>query len=213
MAHPRTLLIGDVHGCLDELRALLRIAGLSSEDRVVLLGDLVAKGPDSLGVVQFVREQGFQAVLGNHEAHVLRAWDGEHREIQQGLGPEGLAWVGALPLALRLPEHNVIAVHAGLVPGVPLEAQARENVLTMRSLREDGTATKRVREGIPWAERWTGPEHVVFGHDAIRGLQRLPFATGLDTGCAYGRQLTALVLPDWELITVPAKRAYITVGE
>ncbi|HLT32019.1 MAG TPA: metallophosphoesterase [Myxococcaceae bacterium] len=213
MAHPRTLLIGDVHGCLDELRALLRVAALSAEDRVVLLGDLVAKGPDSLGVVQFVREQGFQAVLGNHEAHVLRAWDGEHAEIQQGLGEDGLGWLNTLPLSLRIPEHNVIAVHAGLVPGIALEAQSRENVLTMRSLRSDGTASKRVHEGEPWSQRWEGPEHVVFGHDAIRGLQRRPFATGLDTGCAYGRQLTALLLPEWELISVPAKRAYISVGD
>lgn len=212
MAHPRTLLIGDVHGCLDELRTLIARAALGAEDRVVLLGDLVAKGPDSLGVVDYVRDQGFEAIMGNHEAHVLGAWDGEHAEIKEGLGPLGLAWIAALPLTLRLPEHNVIAVHAGLVPGVPLERQLRENLLTMRSLREDGTGSKRVREGVPWAERWTGPEHVVYGHDAIRGLQQRALATGIDTGCAYGRQLTALLLPDWELLTVPARRAYTRVA-
>lgn len=212
MAHPRTLLIGDVHGCLDELRQLLQLAALGAEDRVVLLGDVVAKGPDSLGVVDFVRERGFEVLLGNHESHVLRAWDGEHAEIKEGLGTEGLAWMGTLPLALQLPEHNVIAVHAGMVPGISLEAQARENLLTMRSIREDGSASKRVYEGVPWAQRWSGPEHVVFGHDAIRGLQQLPLATGLDTGCAYGRQLTALVLPEWKLLAVPAKRVYVRPG-
>ena len=70
---PRTILIGDVHGCIDELQDLLREVGfVPGEDRVVLVGDLVAKGPDSQAVVQLCRERGFEAVLGNHDAFLLR---------------------------------------------------------------------------------------------------------------------------------------------
>jgi hypothetical protein len=98
-------------------------------------------------------------------------------------------------------------LHAGAVPGVPLERQEREHLTTLRSIKDDGTPTKRLK-GRPWAALWTGPERIVFGHDALRGLQQHPLATGLDTGCVYGGMLTALVLPERRLVQVPARRAY-----
>lgn len=215
----RTVLIGDVHGCLDELLALLRACEVTSQDQVVLVGDLVAKGPDSLGVLTLARERGYLAVLGNHDAHVLRVREpaperpakGEHRKIAQALSPSDWAWLEALPLTLALPDHGGRVVHAGLVPGVPLEAQRRDDLLNLRSITPEGAPSKRGDAGAPWASLWPGPEHVVFGHDALRGLQLHPFATGLDTGCVYGRSLTALLLPERRRVSVPARRAYAPI--
>lgn len=216
----RTLIIGDVHGCLDEVHALLARCDRTPEDRVVLVGDLVAKGPDSVGVVRWARESGVAAVLGNHDAHVLRAHHGEsdvrprHRAIAEALAPADLAWLEGLPLWLRLGDVGTetphVVVHGGLVPGVALERQEREHLLNLRSITPDGRPSKRL-DGTPWAALWPGPEHVVFGHDAVRGLQRHPFATGLDSGCVYGRELTALVLPSRALVSVPAARAYAAI--
>jgi hypothetical protein len=211
----RTIVIGDVHGCLDELLALVARCQRSDEDRVVLVGDLVAKGPDSVGVVAWARETGADAVLGNHDAHVLRALEddgrAQHVAVAKTLTPEDAAWLAARPLWLRLPgrsrEVAHLVVHGGLVPGVALEAQEREYLLNLRSIAADGRPSKRI-EGTPWGALWPGPEHVVHGHDAVRGLQRHAHATGLDTGCVYGRELTALVLPAGELVSVPARRAY-----
>ncbi len=216
----RTIIIGDVHGCLDELLALVRQTRRDPQDRIVLVGDLVAKGPDSPGVVAWARESGADAVLGNHDAHVLRAADGDasvrppHRTVAESLAAPDLEWLRARPLWLRLGqlgERQHVVVHGGFVPGLPLDEQERDVVLNLRSINAHGKASKKI-EGTPWAALWRGPEHVVFGHDAVRGLQRQPFATGLDTGCVYGNALTALILPDGDLVSVPAARAYAPLG-
>jgi hypothetical protein len=218
----QTLIVGDVHGCLDELLALVQpyVGGAEGAADVVLVGDLVAKGPDSAGVIQWARESGARAVLGNHDAHVLRLDPGPHApavppapadpkphhvQVAESLARADWAWLKALPLYLVLDGH--VVVHAGLVPGVALAEQEREHLLNLRSIKPDGTPSKKI-EGAPWASLWRGPAHAVFGHDAVRGLQREKHATGLDTGCVYGGRLTGLVLPENRLISVSARRAY-----
>jgi len=100
------------------------------------------------------------------------------------------------------------------MPGVALEAQHDEHLMTLRTITPEGLASKRVEpdQGVPWASLWRGPERAVFGHDALRGLQRFPHALGLDTGCVYGGQLSALLLPEDVVIQVPARRAYVDVA-
>lgn len=221
-----TIVVGDVHGCLDELRRLLTASGFSPGERLVLAGDLVAKGPDSQGVVQLAREAGAEAVLGNHDDHVLRARAvargelpapskgvrAEHQRVADELTRPDWKYLETLPLFLRLgPEQaggaDTVVVHAGAVPGVPFDEQRPEHLISMRSIDDQGEPTKRI-EGRPWAKVWPGPEPIVFGHDAVRGLQQYPFALGLDTGCVYGKRLTAIRLPERRLISVDARRAY-----
>jgi predicted phosphodiesterase len=215
----RTLFIGDVHGCAEELDALLKECGWQPGERVVLVGDLVAKGPDSAGVVRRARELGLLAVRGNHDEHVLRWHQGlgkpgkklkpEHQQVLDTLTPTDWKYLASLPLYMRLPELNVLAVHAGLVPGVPLNEQRQEYLLNLRSIAPDGKPSKRADGGAPWASHWTGPELILFGHDAMRGLQQHPHALGLDSGCVYGGRLTAYVLPEGRFYSVPARRTYM----
>jgi len=213
----RTIVVGDVHGCIDELEQLLAEAAPGRGDRLVFVGDLVAKGPDSPAVVQLARERGALGVRGNHEAHLLRFRQPDdggkplkplHRAVAQALSEADWAYLESLPLTLPLPEHQALVVHAGLVPGVPLERQAPDWLMNLRSLDDDGRPSRRVDDGEPWARRWRGPPHLIFGHDAVRGLQQERWATGLDTGCVYGRRLTALLLPEWRLLSVAARRVW-----
>jgi hypothetical protein len=73
-------------------------------------------------------------------------------------------------------------VHAGLVPGLKLPRQKPRLMINMRSILPDGTSTAKHFSNWPWARLWSGPETVVFGHDADRGLQLYDKAVGLDTG-------------------------------
>jgi hypothetical protein len=213
MKHRRTIIIGDVHGCLDELKRLLRKVDYRFSDRLVMVGDLVAKGPDSQGVIHLLRDLSAQSVLGNHDDHLLRWRRGgevkkQHEKIAKTLKKADWKWLEDLPLLLQFPDINAVVVHGGLMPGVRLKKQKREHMLNLRSIDEEGWPSTRVSGGDPWASFWRGPEHVHFGHDALRGFQKWPHATGLDTGCVYGRELTAKVYPGGHIVSVDAKKKY-----
>ncbi len=210
---PFTIVVGDVHGCLDELERLLKKVGFAKGDRLVMVGDLVAKGPDSQGVVQLLRERDAYSVLGNHDAHLLRWRRGEemkrhHEKVAATMKKADWRWLEDLPLYLRFEELGLAVVHGGLMPGVRLKKQKREHLLNLRSIDAEGTASSRVDGGAPWGKLWRGPEKVLYGHDALRGLQRWRYATGLDTGCVYGRRLTAALYPGGKLAWVDSRHVY-----
>lgn len=220
MTVTRTLIVGDIHGCREELEDLLGESGWEHDDLLISVGDLVAKGPDSRGVIRLMRRIGARAVRGNHDEHCLRWWNAKvtgrelprlkpaHQQVVDTLDDEDWRWLAALPLWIELEGHEAVVVHAGLLPNVPLEDHEPHDLMNMRSVLPDGSASRNYEDGTPWSELWTGPRLVVFGHDAIRGLQTRPHAIGLDTGCVYGGWLTGLWLPERELVSVPARAAY-----
>lgn len=212
---PRTVIVGDVHGCLDELEALLGVLAFSEEDSLVSVGDLVGKGPRGADVVRFFREGGHRAVRGNHDHKLLEyRWGtrkklkGRHRADAEAMTDADWRWLEALPLWLELPEHDVTVMHAGRLPDVALEDHDPWVLMNLRSIRADGTPSRDLGDGRPWAELWQGPSTIVFGHDAVTGLQRWPYAIGLDTGCVYGGALSAYVLPERRVASQPAFHPY-----
>src|SRR5204863_3459965 len=81
----RTIIVGDVHGCRDELDALLDKVAFTMGDRLVFVGDLIARGPDSLGVLDIARHTGAEIVRGNHEEKLL-AWRAKKHAHARGHG-------------------------------------------------------------------------------------------------------------------------------
>jgi len=228
----RTVIIGDVHGCARELEALLGAVGVVRDDAVHFVGDLVARGPDTRRVLEIARELGALSVVGNHEQRLLHARAARARgERGPKLGPshtllmrtltdEEWAELDAMPLYHDLAPHGVRIVHAGVAPGVPIEQQDPYMLTHIRSLDENGAPSASLGT-VPWGARYSGPPHVVFGHNAPAKIQLHDWATGVDSGCVYGGALTALVLPPDApvppvaerrdcIVSVPAQRVYFS---
>jgi serine/threonine protein phosphatase 1 len=165
----RTIVIGDIHGCFEELVALLDIVDLQKADRVVAVGDLTVKGNKSKEVLDlFIEDSRFSSVLGNHDLSLVRFWRGEtsslknsQRQTLDELKPNTsryCEYLGSLPLLIDLGSH--VVVHAGVRPEIPLAEQSPEDLTELRTLGPDRTS----RAGMPWYEVYDGEQMVLFGH-------------------------------------------------
>jgi serine/threonine protein phosphatase 1 len=204
----RTIIFGDIHGCLDEWKELLNLISATHEDHLISVGDMICRGPYSAQVLDFAMSlPNFTYILGNHELRFLDAW-------RQGHIPNtkpndlNIVWqmsdhfetymkfIDSKPLYLELPE--AIVVHAGLRPGVPLLQQNSKDLTEIREVNGDR----------PWYEYYEESKPVVFGHWVRREPLVRDNAIGLDTGCVYGGKLSAYILPDQKIVNIPARKTY-----
>jgi len=209
----RTIVVGDIHGCYDELMALLEKAELEEDDRVVAVGDLITKGPKNREVLEvFMTDPRFTTVIGNHDLALRRRWNGEdidlnsaqkeaHKELK-GEKDAYTAFLNRLPFMIDLGSHLV--VHAGLRPNVELHSQTTGDLTRLRTLGPD----RESDEGTPWYHVYYGEKVVLFGHWPASEPRRGKKAIGLDTGCVYGYNLTAYIIETDEFVTVKAEKAY-----
>jgi diadenosine tetraphosphatase ApaH/serine/threonine PP2A family protein phosphatase len=217
----RTLFIGDVHGCYDELMELVNHIGLTPDDHLYFVGDLINKWPKSLEVVEWVRSRpNTFSVIGNHEYFPLVTLDeceiflsewsdmSEWRknwictqyeksaEIRELLDSHGHRdWLLALPHIIERDEY--ILVHGGLHPEHGLDTP-----------REISTLIRLV-DGRPWYESYTGTKPIIYGHWAAEWLRIRSNTIGIDTGCCFGGALTAYCLESGEIWQVRAHRVYV----
>lgn len=214
---PRTIIIGDLHGCADEAVDLLDALAVTSSDRVIFAGDLVDRGPKPAACVDLAMQ--YECVLGNHEENHLQQrrraaerLSPDHLRTREALDDRHYAYFESLPKFIRLPEFNAAVVHAGCFPGIPLEAQTDSHLLHLQHIKPPAKKSywpsKAPVDHAFWTNFWTGPERIIFGHSVLDRPLVTPFAVGIDTGAVFGHGLTALVLPEWELKTVKSRRDY-----
>ena len=200
----RRIFVGDIQGCLEPLRRLLDAVRFApGHDELYATGDLVAKGPDSLGVLRFMRDLGAESVLGNHDM----SW------LDRGMitDPVLARWLSARPVVLEF--DDLVVVHAGIHPQWDDSRLSRlvgseiDYAVTVRYC--DAAGNRPPSDWPPpgppfrpWDEFCRLSRRVVFGHWARRGLDVTPRVVALDSGCVYGGKLSAWIAEDDQIVQV-----------
>ncbi|MBV6480050.1 MAG: Bis(5'-nucleosyl)-tetraphosphatase, symmetrical [Ignavibacteria bacterium] len=237
-------IIGDVHGCFDELQELLLKLGYSvnrtdeteknfgfsviapENRKVIFVGDLVDRGPDSPSVLRLVMSMVDAGVAycvpGNHDLKLQKYLNGKQVQLKHGLEvtvkqleTETAQFKSTVEKFLYgLISHYVfdngklVVAHAGLKE----EMQGRGSG-AVRSFCIYGETTGEIDEfGLPerhnWAKEYRGKAKVVYGHTLVPEAEWLNKTIDIDTGCVFGGKLTALRYPEEELVSVKAKMVY-----
>ena len=212
----RTLIIGDVHGCADELKRLLKkVKANPKQDRILFIGDLINKGPKQREVWEIFRELGATSILGNHELSALELADGKfHKhskyfdQLRYDFGRYFTDFIHDIHhWPLWWEDHELMLVHGGLVPGLHPDQTDPWHLVTIRTWDGEGHDLRNTKNP-PWFDLYEGEDLVVFGHwAALNGVDR-PNVIGLDTGCVYGGSLSCLILPEREIVSVRADKTY-----
>lgn len=208
----KTLVIGDIHGCYDELRALLDKVPLTSADQIIHIGDFVDRGPKPYEVLDFfMQTPNASGILGNRDYKHIRAYDGDASYTGARLVTRGyqfpdedayahaIMYLRTLPLSLELDAARL--VHAYYEPDVPFAQQRQAVLLGTRS------AEQRLAERgySAWYEHYQDDKPLIMGHRAYDFFKHpRTNVYALDTRCVYGGALTGLLLPDFEVYSVAA---------
>ena len=230
-------IIGDIHGCADELEELLTALGYAPDEsgvwrhplgrRVVFLGDLVDRGPRIADVLRIamgmVSSRTALCVPGNHDEKLRRWLEGRRVKIAHGLerSVEELeretpafrarvaAFLDSLVSHYVLDGGRLVVAHAGMK-----EAMQGRDSGRVRGFALYGETTGEMDEfGLPvrlnWAAEYRGRAMVVYGHTPVATPEWLNHTLNIDTGCVFGGRLTALRYPELELVSVPAGQVYV----
>ena len=236
-------IIGDIHGCFAELQSLLAELGYvvtarEEEDgthyrvqhpekrKVIFLGDLVDRGPDTPAVLRLVMDMvgdgAAFCVPGNHDKKLVRKLKGSNVQLTHGivetlqqLEPEPAAFKTRVTKFLDdLISHYVfddgrlVVAHAGLK-----ESMHGRGSRAVREFALYGETTGETDEfGLPirynWAGDYRGKALVVYGHTPVPEPEWLNGTINIDTGCVFGGALTAMRYPERTLVSVQARETY-----
>ena len=224
--------VGDLHGCLSEFKELLGKLGYeqdgshSRDRRLVLVGDLVDRGPDVLGCLELVQELVSQGrafcVAGNHDRRLARVLRGRKVRTDHGLenSLEALQdcenqtrikfadFLEALPSHLVLDEERLVVTHAGLKAAHLNRDSRRVEEFCLYGDTRGEIDEFGISNRPDWVLEYSGKSRVVYGHAPVLVPEWCNRTINIDTGAVFGGSLTALRYPEMELVSVPAKEVY-----
>jgi serine/threonine protein phosphatase 1 len=215
--------IGDIHGCLKTLKELLGQLPLKDDDEVVFLGDYIDRGPDSKGVLDYLlanRKPGWHFLRGNHEQMLLEwlgtpnplaaaNWllNGGHQTLQSYVPQEKLDEVRGEGAHILLQSY-IPHTHVEFLNALPLSHETPDYFFCHAGINLDRSLKDQEQDDLLWIRRKflqdprPTPKLVIHGHTPIENVDLSRDRINLDTGCVYGRQLTALALPEKKLYQV-----------
>lgn len=231
-------IIGDVHGCFDELVELLTSLGYTIahgekyqvtpplKRKVIFLGDLVDRGPNSPEVLTLVMDMVDAGIAlcvpGNHDIKLMKKLLGRDVTIAHGM-QESLDQLADKPPEFiqrvinffsHMAHHyvldngNLVVAHAGMKESY----QGRHSSATKAFALFGQTTNELDEHGLPirydWAKDYQGKATVVYGHTPNPKSEWLNNTINIDNGCVFGGKLTGLKYPEKELVSVSAKQMY-----
>lgn len=215
----RTIIIGDVHGCFDELEILLeKINYTSKKDELIFLGDILNKGPKSSEVIHFVKEGEHSCILGNHEwgylkslksGNLKKGFKKLNEELKNYFGDsldDIHTWLDALPLYLE--RKDFLCVHAGIAPQVELDKQSTNVLTRVRTWGGDESDMDNEKDH-PWHYYYQGDRPIIYGHWSLQGVHQKNNTICLDSGCVWGGELSCLIWEERKIVSVPALKQYL----
>jgi len=217
--------IGDIHGCPDELRYLIEALPLARGDRVVFLGDYIDRGPDSRGVVSFLialqsfhREIDFVFLKGNHEDMLLSylGLSGQHGDMFLLNG--GKATFESYGIAASRPSTQEVlsvipAEHLAFFERLETYHVMDPFLCVHAGVHPQKTLGEQTDEELFWIRNTfiysshILPYTICFGHTPQPTVfYDLPYKVGLDTGLVYGNMLTCLEVDEKVLYQISRGR-------
>lgn len=206
----RKFIIGDIHGCYDELMELVEMVGLTDDDLLISLGDIVDRGNKSKEVYEyFLNRPNSVVLIGNHERkhqNKILSYAQEIVKVQFGNEyDEFLKWLDGLGYFYETEE--AIIIHAFFEHDKELKDQKQE--VLCGSTSGDRYLEKKYPEGTFWTEFYTGSKPIIYGHHVVGDQPKITNNTyGIDTGACHGNYLTAIELPGFNIHQVKAKADY-----
>ncbi|AEF80517.1 polynucleotide kinase-phosphatase [Leadbettera azotonutricia] len=230
-------IVGDVHGCYDELCALLEKMDYTVDRgaftalppagrRLIFLGDLCDRGPKNAAVLKLAMNMASAGtalcVPGNHDVKLLRKLRGADVKLTHGLGltveelekeqPEfieqAIAFLDGLVSHYVLDQGRLVVSHAGLAEKLQGRSSGRVREFCLYGETTGETDEFGLPVRINWAEEYRGRALVVYGHVPSREVRSLNNTVCIDTGCVFGGKLSAYRYPEGELAEVEALQEY-----